>query len=366
MSQLTFSEIEYSSKKKVTRKEIFFEKMEKIIPFQLCLNIIRPFYAVAGNGRQPIPLETMFRMYLVQSWYNTSDEATEDLLYENDAVRRFVGVRLNVDAIPDETTLWRFKDMLVKNGLTETIFEAINVCLAEGGVLCKAGTIVDATIIEAPSSTKNRDKKRDPAMSSTRKNNKYHFGFKSHIGVDDESGLIHSIETTTASVADIDVAVELFHGEEQRIRGDAGFVGIEKREDIINKFGAEPECNLPPRPIKRGRQPKQKPILRQDLKVLVNKKRKKISSLPEGEEKTTLKAIEKAKSQIRYKVELPFRYVKQVFGFRKTRVRGLEKNHAMLCMMYALTNLYICVNKGVLLINNKFYRGNSVVLQTNL
>lgn len=336
--------------------------MEAIVPFELCLGIIRPFYAVAGDGRPPVSLEKIFRMLLVQEWYQTSDEATEDLLYENTPIRNFVGIDLAKESVPDETTLWRFRDLLIRNALTEKIFEAINAELVKSGIMCKSGTIVDATLIEAPTSTKNKDKKRDSEMSSTRKNGKYHFGLKSHIGVDAKSGLIHSAKTTTAKVADITEAVNLFHGEEETLYGDAGFVGLEKREDIVKKFGEESPPELP---VKRGRKPKVKPLLTSKVKILVNKRRMKIERLPDGEEKTKLKAEEKAKSQIRSKVEFPFRYVKQVFGFKKTRVRGLKKNNAKLFMLYALTNLCLLTTIGVILKNNRFLQDQSALLKKN-
>ena len=255
---------------KKTRKKVFLEKMEAIVPFELCLDIIRPYYYLNGLGRQPRELETMFRMYLISNWYNSSDEATEDLLIDDISVRRFCGLGLT-DNPPDETTLWRFRELLEYHKLTERIFEEINRELEKSGILCKTGSIVDAAIIAAPHTTHNKEKKRDPEMSSTNKNNNWHFGQKSHIGVDDESGLVHTVVTTTAKVHDIDVAAKLFHGSEERIRGDAAFVGLEKREDIIAKFGAEPIENLPVRPKKRGRQPKQKPVLSQKIQILINR-----------------------------------------------------------------------------------------------
>jgi len=365
MRKIDLLDIAYDSKKKKTRKEIFLEKMEAIIPFELCLELIRPYYYLNGNGRQPIPLETMFRMYLVSNWYNTSDEATEDLVIENHAVRRFVGLNIMSDSVPDETTLWNFRSLLEYHKLTEKIFEAINFRLEQSGILCKQGSIVDATLIAAPSSTRNKDKSRDPEMSSTKKNNNYVHGMKSGIGVDDQSGLVHTVVTKTAKVHDIEMAAELLHGEETRIGGDAGFIGLEKREDIIKKFGAEPVESLPAKPKKRGRQPKPKAVLSLKVQMAINRKRMKIAAMPDGEEKELLQAEEKAKSQIRAKVEYPFRYLKCVFGFRKTRVRGLERNHAKLVMMYALTNLYLLTSMGVILKQQQFLQDKSALLQKN-
>ncbi len=346
--QVSFSELEYSGKRKKTKREIFLEAMEQIVPLEMMCEIIRPHYAVAGNGRQPIELKKMIKMYLISQWYNLSDEMTEDTIYENQAVRRYVGIELAQENAPDRTTLGKFRASLEKHGLNKKIFEEMNKRFKEQGIILREGTIVDATIIQAPASTRNKTKSRDPEMSSTKKNNNHHFGFKAHIGVDKESGLIHDIAVTTAKTADIEAAASVMHGEEKEILGDAGFIGLEKREDIINRFGQEPIENLAIAPIRRGPKAKVKPQLKKEICVKINRRRMKIHKMPDGEEKDRLKAEEKAKSQIRAKVEYPFRIMKVIFGFRKTRYKGLDKNENKLYMLFGLVNLYFVMQKNKL------------------
>jgi IS5 family transposase len=339
--QMNFSELEYSCKRKKTRREIFLEQMERLVPMKLFCDIIRPFYAVNGNGRQPIPLEKMVKMYLLSQWYNLSDEMTEDLLYENQAVRNYVGLDLTRENAPDRTTLCRFRHLLEKNGLTKRIFDEMNVMFVEKGILLKEGTILDATLIAAPTSTRNKDKSRDPEMSSTQKNNNYHFGLKAATGVDVESGLVHSLAIETAKTPDISAASKVLHGEEKEIFGDAGFAGMESREDIMAIYGAEETVVPKPR---KGRQPKPKKRVA-NVKLQINRRRMKIHRMPECEEKARLKAEERAKSAVRAKVEHPYRILKRVFGFRKTVYRGLKKAEAKLYMLFSLVNIYFVMQK---------------------
>ncbi|TLM72680.1 IS5 family transposase, partial [Microbulbifer harenosus] len=230
MSQLTFAEAEFSNKKRQTRREKFLSKMDALIPWKKLENRIRPVYPKIGNGRRPYPLSVMLRIHCMQLFYNLSDPAMEDALYEIESMRRFAGLRLS-DSLPDETTILKFRHLLEKHSLGKKLFREIEKHLAEHGLTLREGTIVDATIIAAPSSTKNREGKRDPEMHQTKKGNEWQFGMKMHIGVDDGLGLIHSIETTGANEHDITQTEKLLHGDETRVWGDAGYLGVEKRPE---------------------------------------------------------------------------------------------------------------------------------------
>nr|WP_234932760.1 IS5 family transposase [Aeromonas caviae] len=222
--QLTFADSEFSSKRRQTRKEIFLSRMEQILPWQNMVEVIEPFYPKAGNGRRPYPLETMLRIHCMQHWYNLSDGAMEDALYEIASMRLFA--RLSLDsALPDRTTIMNFRHLLEQHQLARQLFKTINRWLAEAGVMMTQGTLVDATIIEAPSSTKNKEQQRDPQMHQTKKGNQWHFGMKAHIGVDAKSGLTHSLVTTAANEHDLNQLGNLLHGEEQFVSADAGYQG---------------------------------------------------------------------------------------------------------------------------------------------
>ncbi|AHM87487.1 Transposase [Klebsiella pneumoniae 30660/NJST258_1] len=220
--QLTFADSEFSTKRRQTRKEIFLSRMEQILPWQNMVEVIEPFYPKAGNGRRPYPLETMLRIHCMQHWYNLSDGAMEDALYEIASMRLFA--RLSLDsALPDRTTIMNFRHLLEQHQLARQLFKTINRWLAEAGVMMTQGTLVDATIIEAPSSTKNKEQQRDPEMHQTKKGNQWHFGMKAHIGVDAKSGLTHSLVTTAANEHDLNQLGNLLHGEEQFVSADAGY-----------------------------------------------------------------------------------------------------------------------------------------------
>lgn len=307
MSQLSFSDAEYTLKKKKTRRELFLEKMERLIPWSQMEKAIRPYYATAGNGRRPYPLSVMIRVHCLQLFYNLSDPGMEDALYEIDSMRRFA--QLNVaEAIPDETTILNFRHLLEQHNLGSKLFKLINKHLDREGLSLKEGTIVDATIIEAPTSTKNRQGQRDPEMHQTKKGNSWHFGLKMHIGTDDAVGLIHSVETTSANVHDIVMADKLLHGKEKSVWGDAGYVGIDKRDEhadkTVNWFIA---C----RPGKR----------------------KQMDPASDAAQ------CEKTKSQVRAKVEHPFLYIKRIFNYGKVRYRGLMKNRNRLFLLSGFYNL---------------------------
>lgn len=315
MKQISFSQVEFAGKKKVTRRERFLSEMERVVPWAALLDVLSPHYYPNASpnrrGRPPIGLERMLRMYFLQQWYALADEALEDALYDSQALRNFVGIDLARESVPDATTLLKFRRLLEKAGLTKQIFETINATLAACGMLLREGTVVDATILAAPPSTKNRAKARDPEMRQTKKGNQWFFGMKAHIGVDAESGLVHSVVGTAANEADVNQAENLVHGEETVVFADAGYVGVEKREGL-----------------------KDKPATWH-----VAEKRGRIKALPEGELKDLVVARERLKAQVRSVVEHPFHVVKNLFGYRKVRYKGLAKNTAQLFTLFGLANL---------------------------
>jgi len=228
MSQMSFGDAEYSGKRKRTRREIFLAEMEQVVPWNSLLPLIEPFYPVAGRGRHPYPIATMLRVHLMQNWFGLSDPAMEEALYEIVPMRQFARLTLT-KPIPDETTILNFRRLLEENELAQEILARVNALLTRKGLLLKRGSIVDATIIAAPSSTKNADGERDPEMHQTKKGNQWHFGMKAHIGVDADSGLVHTVTTTPANEADIEQVEELLHGKEEFVHADAGYTGADKR-----------------------------------------------------------------------------------------------------------------------------------------
>ena len=309
--QKSFAQAEYAQKKKTTRRERFLNEMEVVVPWARLVACIEPHYFKGERGRKPIGIERMLRMYFLQQWYALADEALEDALYDSQAMHSFAGIDLGVESVPDATTLLKFRHLLEKHALTEGIFKEINAHLSERNLLMREGTIVDATIIAAPSSTKNAKKERDPQMHQTKKGNLWHFGMKAHIGADAESGLVHTLIGTAANVADIQCARELLHGEETAAYGDAGYTGIEKRDEAGNRTW------------------------------YVALKRGKIKKMAEGQIKELTCRIEKLKAQVRARVEHPFHVVKNLFGHRKVRYRGLQKNTAQLHTLFGLANLVL-------------------------
>ena len=222
MSQISFADAEYAGKRKKTRREVFLEEMELVVPWKVLLKLIEPHYPVAGRGRRPYPLESMLRVHLMQNWFALSDPAMEEALYEIASLRAFAHLSLN-EPIPDETTILNFRHLLEANDLAEDILKAVNALLARKGLLLKRGSIVDATIIAAPSSTKNAEGERDPEMHQTKKGNQWHFGMKAHIGVDADSGLVHTVTTTAANEADVEQVADLLHGKEEQVWADSGY-----------------------------------------------------------------------------------------------------------------------------------------------
>lgn len=322
MTQRSFASAEYAMKKKRTRREKFLGEMERIVPWARLGAVIEPLYPTSGRvGRQPIGINKMLRMYCLQQWYGLADEALEDALYDSQALRDFVGIDLSRESVPDATTLLKFRHLLQDNNLTRALFEEINAHLGQKGLLMRSGTIVDATIIAAPSSTKNECNARDPEMHQVKKGNEWHFGMKAHIGVDADSGLVHSLSATAANAADVTQAQHLLHGDETDVFGDAGYTGVAKREEIV-KAQADGSIDA-------------------DVTWHVAMKRGKLKAMPEGRYKKLITALEHAKAQVRARVEHPFHVIKNLFRHRKVRYKGLAKNEAQLFSLFALANIVI-------------------------
>jgi transposase, IS5 family len=313
--QTSFSQAEFADKKKVTRREKFLARMEEIIPWSALLAVIEPFYPKGERGRPPLGLERMLRVYFLQQWYGLADEAIEDAIYDSQAMRGFARIDLAADGVPDATTLLKFRRLLETKDLCKGIFNAINTDLATRGLMMREGTLVDATLLAAPPSTKNKERKRDPEMHQTRKGNQWYFGMKAHIGADRDSKLVHTVVVTAANVADITKTAELLHGEERQVHADAGYTGVEKREEIQ--------------------------ALNRRIDWQIAGKRGQLKKLGEGQEKERLKAVEKAKASVRAFVEHPFHILKNLFRHRKVRYRGLAKNGHQLHTLFGLANLII-------------------------
>jgi IS5 family transposase len=291
-----------------SRRELFLDEMEQVVPWSGLEALVAPHYAKAGKGRRPVGLRIMLRVYLVQQWFNLSDPGVEEALYESAALRRFVGVDLGVAPAPDETTICRFRHLLEQHALGELMLEAVNVHLEAKGIRIATGTIVDATIIHAPSSTKNQSGERDPEMHQTRKGKQWYFGLKAHIGVDSKAGTVHSVATSAASVADKHMLPDLLHGEERKVWGDGGYQGQTEAIREAAPHAQDMTCR------------------RTKYKTYVDEQAKRKNT---------------TKSRVRAKVEHVFRILKRVFGFDTVRYRGIAKNHHRLCANFALVNLYL-------------------------
>ena len=281
------------------------------MPWARLVALIEPFYPKGERGRPPIGIERMLRVYFLQQWYALGDAALEDTLYDSRAMRAFIGD----GPVPDATTLLKFRHLLEAHDLPQRLFAEINALLSERGQFLREGTIVDATILSAPPSTKNKTRERDPEMHQTKKGNAWHFGMKAHVGVDLGTGLVHTVVGTAANVSDVSQAHHLLHGEEKLRLGDAGYQGVEKRPEMIARFGRLPWT--------------------------VAAKRGKIRAMAEGRLKALTLAVEKTKAQMRALVEHPFHVLKNLFGHRKTRYKGLAKNTAQLHTLFALANLVL-------------------------
>jgi len=305
--QRTFGDLAWDRKKKVTRREQFLAEMDSVIPWRDLVRLVAPHYPKAKTGRPAMPIETMLRIYFAQQWFNLSDPAAEDALYDSESIRRFVKVDLSDDAIPDESTILRFRHLLEQHRLTEAIFAHVRDLLVTKGLLWQKGTIVDATIIHAPSSTKNGAETRDPEMKQTRKGKQWYFGMKAHVGTD-RRGLVHSLVTTDAAAADINHVSDLLHGEETVLYGDSAY-RAKWLEDTCRSLG---------------------------IRYRVNRR---------GQLSDYQRAINRRWSQQRARGEHAFHVVKRLWGFTKVRYRGLAKNTARLHTMFALANLYMMRKK---------------------
>jgi transposase, IS5 family len=305
--QRTFAGLAWKDKGRVTRRERFLAEMDAVIPWARLVALIEPHYPKAGRGRQPLGVEKMLRIYFLQQWFNLSDPQAEDSIYDSESMRRFAGVELGDDVVPDETSILRFRHLLEKHRLMEAIFAAVQDLLEERRLLVRSGTIVDATIISAPSSTKNRSESRDPEMRQTKKGNTWFFGMKLHVGTD-RRGLVHSLTATHAAEADIAQMPYLLHGQEREVFGDRGYWRQGDRETFRQ----------------RG------------VRYRVNRRGHPTAPLTEK-----WRTINRARSRTRARVEHPFLVVKRLWGFSKVRYRGIAKNAARAFTAFALANLYL-------------------------
>jgi len=309
MKQQTFaSQSSFEKYARKSRRELFLDEMEVVVPWSELQALVEPHYPKAGNGRRPVGLAIMLRTYFMQQWFNLSDPGVEEAFYESATLRRFAGVDLGVAPAPDETTVLRFRHLLEKHDLGGAMLDTVNLHLAAQGIRIETGTIVDATIIHAPSSTKNEKKERDPAMRQTRKGKQWYFGLKAHIGVDAKEGHVHSMATSAANVSDVHMLPDLLHGEERKVWGDGGYQGQTKAIRQAAPKAQDMTCK------------------RTKFKNYVDEVAKKKNT---------------TKSKVRAKVEHVFRILKRVFGFDKVRYRGIAKNHHRLCANFALINLYL-------------------------
>ncbi len=305
-----------------TNKKEFLEKLEAIIPWETFLELIQPSYYKGELGNKPYPLELMLRIFILQNVYNLADMAVMNEVIDSRAFSNFCGIN-SPSEVPNGDTIGRFRNILTRNGLQKKIFAAVVKILMERKLILKKGTIVDSTFIESPSSTKNREKKRDPEAHSAKKGNTWHFGYKAHIGVDEESGLVHTVKATPANEHDVTIMSELLHGEEERVYGDSGYIGANKRPEAIKKN-------------KNGKK----------IKYLINRRPSSIKKLSKSGQYAAKKK-EHQKSSVRCKVEHVFAVIKNIFQYRKTRYRGLRKQTAKLNIMFALVNLYLAARKSL-------------------
>lgn len=309
MRQKSLSPDGFDKYRKTTKKEKFLSEMDKIIPWKELTEVVEPFYPKPqGAGRRPIGIERMLRIYFMQHWFNLSDPGAEEALYDSRAMREFADVDLSAESAPDETTICKFRHLMEKHDLGSSLFVAVNRYLEENGIKVSTGTIVDATIINAPSSTKNKDKQRDPDMHQTKKGNQWYFGMKAHIGVDSRTRLIHSVVATAANVHDSQVLGDLLHGEERRLYGDSAYTG---QKETLSEHAPHAKDFTQKKAFRN------KPLTEQD------------------------KSRNKNKSSIRSRVEHVFHVIKRQFGFVKIRYKGLDKNANHLFACCALTNLVL-------------------------
>ena len=317
--QQTFADIEYGNRKRKTKRDEFLEIMDEVIVWEEWTELIMPYYPNGKRGRPTRGAETMLRMYLLQNWFNLSDEGVEDAVYDSYAFRKFMKVDFNgSEQVPDATTLCKFRKLLDENGITERFFGGIKHFLNQHGKMMHGGSIVDATIVEAPTSTKNAEEKRDSEMHSVKKGNQWYFGERLHTGVDAGTGYIHSVEVTAANVNERDIVPVLVREDDEVVYGDAGYLGIEKREDIKNDAH----------------------LSQIDWRINTQKPYRK-NQWESGPGIFWHRYLEYQKSRVRSKVEYPFFVIKRIFGYRKVRYRGLHKNRTHAYTLCALANLYM-------------------------
>lgn len=307
--QPSFTDVEYGNRRRVSRREQFLDAMDTTIPWTRWVELIEPFYYDGTKGRKPKPIATMLRMYLLQVWFSLSDEGVEDAIYDSYAMRRFMGLDFSVEQVPDATTLLHFRHLLEKHRLGEKLFQAQNQVFEEQGWIMRGGSIVDATIIAAPSSTKNATGTRDPEMHQTRKGSQWYFGMKAHTGVDAGTGYVHSVTATAANVHDLDEAVNLVRDDDETVYADAGYQGAAKRPEFA---GDEHRSRI-------------------QWRIAARKGKLKTMAGPDRQEQSR-------QASVRSKVEHPYLVVKRDFGFTKTRYRGIAKNLNHLHVLFASAN----------------------------
>jgi len=316
MKQMSLAASGFELATKRTRKRAFLNEMDRVIPWSELLALIAPHAPAGKTGRPPFALESMLRIHLLQQFFGHSDPAMEEALHDIPLYREFAHLDAGITRLPDESTILRFRHLLEAHALGAQILATVNAQLAARGLLLKSGTVVDATLIAAPSSTKNKDGQRDPEMHQTKKGNQWHFGMKAHIGVDADSGLVHTVTTTAANAHDVTQAHALLHGEEEIVFADSGYRGVDKRQEIQQQHPDTP-WHIAMMPGQRRQLDKSRVI-----DALVDQ-------------------LETVKARIRAKVEHPFRVIKCQFGHRKVRYRGLAKNTSQLLVMFALSNLWM-------------------------
>lgn len=325
--QQTFTDIEYAQRKRKGKRELFLDSMNAIIPWALFVETIKPYYPQGHRGRPPKGIELMLRMYFLQVWFNLADEALEEQINDSYAMKKFMKLDFFEEHVPDATTLLLFRQLLEEHELQKELFSVVKEELEAAGKIMHGGSIVDATIIEAPSSTKNSMKSRDPEMKSTKKGNKWHFGMKAHIGVDAGSGMVHTVEATSANVHDVVVAHRLIREDDEFVNGDAGYTGIENREEIRDdEHLSQIDYRINTR---KGREKK-----RHDALMSKAMDHLEYIGQPDWE-----KQYEYMKSKVRSKVEHIFGIIKKKFGYRKVVYRGIAKNLARLYMLCSSANL---------------------------
>ena len=318
MKQMSLGERGFERKTKRTRKREFLDEMNLVVPWAELVSLIAPHAPQPGTkgGRPPFAVETMLRIHFLQQWFNLSDPAMEEALYDTPMFREFAGLDIGEDHLPDESTILRFRHLLEAHQLSIQILATVNATLSAKGLLLREGTVVDATLIAAPSSTKNSRSERDPEMHQTRKGNQWYFGMKAHAGVDADSGLVHTVTATAANAHDITQAHALLHGQESDVFADSGYRGVQKREEILTRH---PDVNW-----HIAMMPGKRKALKKDTAM-----------------GAMLDKLEQTKARIRAKVEHPFRVIKRQFGYAKVKYRGLAKNTANLMTLFALSNIWM-------------------------